>query len=81
LVARELKQVFKGRDHCLGSLVLDRDGPRELAKDGDYSQIVSHTNVFLGQHLHLGEIGLPLRINSRDVRLVALVSALCGLVQ
>ena len=58
------------RRDCFGVLGVDRNYPREFGKYINYGEKVPYSTVLPGDTLHIGQVGLPMSIDSRHICVV-----------
>ena len=64
------KHLPERRCDCLGVLGVNRDCLRKLGKYINHGKKVPHSAVLLGDTLHIGQVGLPLSIDPRNIGVV-----------
>ena len=69
-MVRGAEHLPERRCDCLGVLGVDRDCPGELGKYINDGEKVLHSAILPGATLHIGQVGLPLGIDSRHIGVV-----------
>ena len=64
------EHLLESRHDCLGVLGMDWDCPGEFGKYINHGENVLHTTILPGDTFHIGQVGLPLRIDPRHIDVV-----------
>ena len=67
---RGCEHLSYARRDCPGVLAVNRDCPGKCGKYINHNEKVPHSTILPGDTLHIGKVGLPLRIDPRYIGVV-----------